>query len=56
MRTVRLGPSCKRVAFTVLRSRSGEAVAFVLVASRMMGCDSSCCFVMLWKRVDGNPK
>ena len=56
MLTVRLGPSCVRVAFAVLRSRLGEAMASVLVASCMMGCDCCCCFVMLWKRVDENPK
>ena len=40
----------------VLRLQLVVVNALVLMASCMMGCDCNCGFVMLRKRVDGNPK
>ena len=53
---VMLDPSCLRISCAVLRLRLRDVTAVVLIASCMMGCDCSCGFVMLRKRVDGNPK
>ena len=51
-----LVPSCLRVWYEVLRLMLWEVTAVVLMASCVMGCEWSCCFVMLRKRVDENPK
>ena len=40
-------PSSESDVLAVLRLKLGEMPAPVLVASCMMGCDCSCCFVML---------
>ena len=49
-------PKCFRALCAVLRLKLVEVIAMVLMASCVMGCDCSCCFVMFRKRVEGNPK
>ena len=51
-----LGPKSFKALCVVLRLKWVEVTAMVLMASCMIGCDSNCGFVMLRKRVDGNPK
>ena len=51
-----LGPKSLKDLCDVLRLQLVVVIAIVLVASCMMGCDCSCCSVILKNRVEGNPK
>ena len=51
-----LSPSSLSMVGEVLRLTLREVVAIVLIASCMMGCDSSCGLGKLMNRVDEKPK